>query len=221
MLNIVTPSKWLADLVKQSYLQDYPVSIINNGIDLNVFKPSSSTFRNQYSLHGQFIILGVAAIWNERKGYQFFIDLAKRLRPTEKVVLVGASESQIMHLPAGITGIVRTANTTELAEIYSAADVFINPTLEDNFPTTNLEALACGTPIITFNTGGSPECVVDGCGLVVERSDLQGLVEAIQTVRNNGKEFYSSNCRSLAVQRYNRDVRFAEYLELYKSCVEK
>ncbi|MEI6513429.1 MAG: glycosyltransferase family 4 protein [bacterium] len=220
-LKIVTPSKWLADLVKESYLRDYPVSIINNGIDLNVFKPKVSDFRSRYNLQGQFISLGVASIWGERKGYQYFIDLAKQLRPDEKIVLVGVSESQIKLLPDGIIGIAKTNSTAELAEIYSAADVFVNPTLEDNFPTTNLEALACGTPVITFNTGGSPECLEERCGLVVDRGDFQGLVEAIGIVRSNGKEFYSAKCRQRAVDHFDKDVRFAEYIELYKSAVEE
>ena len=219
-LKIVTPSKWLADLVKESYLREYQVAVINNGIDLNVFKPAVRDFRNRYNLQGQFIVLGVASIWGERKGYQYFVDLAKHLRPDEKIVLVGVSESQIKRLPSGIFGIAKTNNVAELAEIYSTADVFVNPTLEDNFPTTNLEALACGTPVVTFNSGGSPECLDEGCGLVVDRGDLSGLVSAISKIRENGKEFYSAKCRQRAVDHFDKDVRFAEYIELYKSVLE-
>ena len=220
-LKIVTPSKWLADLVKVSYLQEYPVTTINNGINLNVFKPTVSDFRNRHNLQGQFIVLGVASIWSGHKGYQYFIDLAKLLRSDEKIVLVGVSKSQIKQLPAGIIGISKTNSVAELAEIYSIADVFVNPTLEEVLGLVNIEAMACGTPVVTFNSGGSPECLDESCGLVVDRGDLLGLVAAIAKVRENGKGFYSAKCRQRAVEQYNKDVRFAEYLELYKSFIEK
>ena len=216
-LTIVTPSKWLASLVKQSFLLEYPVTVINNGIDLSVFQPTSSNFRRSYNLEDQFILLGVASLWNERKGYGYFFDLAKQLRPDERIVLVGVSGKQIKELPPGIIGIAKTNSTAALAEIYSAADLFINPTLEDNFPTTNLESLACGTPVVTFNSGGSPECLDAECGLVVERGDLPGLVEAIAAVRKVGKAAYSAQCQKRARECFDKDERFGEYVELYKT----
>lgn len=215
-LTLVTPSQWLARMVKASFLQKYPVTVINNGIDLKVFKPTRSDFRSRFKIEDQYVLLGVASIWNQRKGYQYFIDLATQLRPDEKIVLVGVSEAQIKQLPIGIIGIAKTTNTAALADIYSAADVYINSTLEDNFPTTNLEALACGTPVITFNSGGSSECLAAGCGLVVERGDLPGLVAAIATVRTVGKAAYTARCRKCAEDRFDKDARFGEYLDLYR-----
>ena len=217
-LTIVTPSIWLAELVKQSFLRNYPVKVINNGIDLNAFCPKPSNFRVSYKLEDKFILLGVASNFGERKGFHYFIELSKQLLPDEKIVLVGLSEKQIKSLPdEKILGLTKTNSIKELSEIYSAADVFINPTLEDNFPTTNLEALACKTPVITFNSGGSPECLDANSGLIVERGDLQGLVTAIATVRQNGKEFYSENCQKRAKKRFDKNDRFQEYIELYKS----
>jgi len=216
-LTIVTPSGWLAKLVKESFLQVYPAVLINNGIDLNLFKPAPSDFRRRHKLQDQFVLLGVAAGWDERKGYSYFMDLARQLRPDEKIVLVGLGKQQIKELPPGIIGIPRTNSVKELAEVYSAADVFLNPTLDDNFPTTNLEALACGTPVVTFNTGGSPECLADGCGLVVEQGDFAGLVSAIALVRKIGKEHYSAKCRKHAQARFDKNNRLAEYLGLYKN----
>lgn len=220
-LTCVTPSKWLAELVKQSFLSEYSVKVINNGIDLTIFKPTSSNFRTKYSLKDEFILLGVASGFGERKGYSYFIELSKQLKPDEKIVLVGLSEKQIKHLPNEIIGIAKTNSTKELAEIYSAADVFINPTLEDNFPTTNLEALACGTPVITFNSGGSPECLDTCCGLIVERGDLQGLVTAIATVRRNSKEFYTKYCQKRARDIFDKNVNFSEYIELYEHITQR
>lgn len=215
-LAIVTPSKWLAELVKKSFLQVYPITLINSGINLEVFKPTLSDFRKRYKLNDQFIFLGVASNWNEHKGYRYFIDLAKQLHPDEKIVLVGITAEQIKQLPVGIIGIANISNITELVEIYSAADLFVNPTLEEVLGLVNLEALACGTPVVTFNVGGSPECLDDGCGLVVERGNFSGLVAAITMVRKNGKEFYAAKCLKRARDRFNIDARFAEYLKLYK-----
>lgn len=215
-LTIVTPSKWLAALVKKSFLKDYPVKIINNGIDLNIFRPCHSNFRERFNLEDKFVILGVASPWSTRKGYQCFLDLSKVIKADEKIVLVGLDETTIRNLPDGIIGIAKTKSTAELAEAYSAADIFINPTLEDNFPTTNLEALACGTPLITFNTGGSPEAVDKDSGLIVERGDLPGLVESIAAVRKVGKPFYSDKCRTRAEKHYDKNQRFGDYLNLYK-----
>ena len=219
-LTIVTPSQWLAGLVRQSFLREYPVKVINNGIDLNMFKPAPSDFRSRHKLKNQFMLLGVASIWDERKGYGHFLELATRLNPDEALVLVGLSGKQIKSLPHNIIGIARTTSTTELAEIYSAADLFVNPTLEDNFPTTNLEALACGTPVITFDSGGSPECLDEGCGLVVEQGDLQGLVAAITMFKKIGKATYSAACRKRAEELYDKDARFKEYINTYENTLK-
>lgn len=158
-LTVVTPSKWLADLVKQSFLSEYPVQVINNGIDLSIFKPTQGCFKEKYGLTDKKIILGVASVWEERKGFDDFIKLSEKLNEEYRIVLVGVSKEQIALLPKNILGIERTNNATELAEIYTAADVFVNPTYEDNYPTVNLEAQACGTPVITYKTGGSIESV--------------------------------------------------------------
>ncbi len=211
-LTIVTPSNWLAGLVRRSFLKDYPVRIINNGIDLNMFRPTSSLFRKQNNLEDKFIILGVANIWDQRKGLQYFLQLAKTLCDNEVIVLVGLSVKQKKQLPANIIGITRTNSVQQLAEIYSAADVFVNPTLEDNFPTTNLEALACGTPIITFNTGGSVESIDNKTGIVIEKGNLNHLRDAITTIKNNPLK--SEDCLKRA-QYFDKNIKFQEYIELY------
>jgi glycosyltransferase involved in cell wall biosynthesis len=215
---IVTPSRWLAGLVKESFLKEYPVKripvkVINNGIDLEIFKPMESDFRKRYGLENKFIILGVANVWDRRKGYDYFIKLSETLKQDEIIVMVGLTEKQKKNLPKNIIGITRTNNVKELAEIYSAADVFVNPTLEDNFPTTNLEALACGTPVVTFDTGGSPECVDESCGVVVEKGNLKELIEAIERIRLNtfNKDYCINRAKDFDKSKYS------EYLELYSS----
>ena len=158
-ITLVTPSKWLASLVKNSYLKVYDVKVINNGIDLNVFKPTPSNFREKYCLKDKKMILGVAGVWDRRKGLNDFIELSKLLDDNYVIVLVGLNDKQLDLLPHNIIGIKRTENQQELAGLYTTADVFFNPTYEDNYPTVNLESLACGTPVITYDTGGSPEFV--------------------------------------------------------------
>ncbi|AZR73927.1 glycosyl transferase [Anoxybacter fermentans] len=214
-MTIVTPSNWLAGLVKQSFLEEYPVKVINNGIDLEVFKPTASNFRKKYNLENKFIILGVASVWEHRKGYKYFIELSKKIKKDEVIVMVGLTEKQKNKLPNNIIGITRTNNVRELVEIYSAADVFINPTLEDNFPTTNLEALACGTPVITFNTGGSKESVDENCGFVVQKGNIDELIYTIRKIKGQSKSSYSRQCVEKAKALYNKKDNFKKYLELY------
>lgn len=214
-LTIVTPSIWLADVVKESFLGDYPIKVINNGIDLNIFQPRVSDFREMNGLQNKFIVLGVASPFSKRKGLDTFIELSKHLDDSFKIVLVGLTNEQIKLLPDNILGFTKTTNATELAEIYSASDVFVNPTLEDNFPTTNLEAIACGTPVITFNTGGSPESIDDNSGIIVETSNNDELISAIFRIFGNNNEIYRNGCLKRAEMLYNQKDRFEDYSKLY------
>jgi len=220
-LTLVTPSEWLAKLVKRSFLKEYPVKVINNGIDLNVFKPVPGDFRERNNLTNKFIILGVANNWEKRKGFEYFIELSKLIETDEAIVMVGLSKNQLKQLPKNIIGITRTNNVKELAEIYTCADVFFNPTLEDNFPTANLESLACGTPVITFNTGGSIETVDNSIGFIVEKGNLEEAIRMIRRVKTEGKNKYRDSCIKRADKYYNKDDKFQEYIKLYKSLGEE
>lgn len=177
-MKIITPSKWLANLVKESYLKCYPVEVIYNTVDTDTFKPTGSKFKESYNLTGKKIILGVANVWDERKGFYDFLKLAKLLPEDYAIVLVGLQEKQLKNLPHNIIGIMRTNGQKELAEIYTAADVFVNLTYEDTYPTVNLEARACGTPVITYRTGGSVESVEPDN--IIEVGDVVGLCEKIK-----------------------------------------
>lgn len=213
-MTIVTPSKWLAGLVKQSFLKEYDIRVINNGIDLNVFyQRDRKIFREKYNLEDKFLILGVASVWEHRKGLEYFVELSKIIDDDIRIVLVGINDKQLKSMPENIIGIRRTKNLDELAEIYSAADVFLNPTLEDNFPTTNLEALACGIPVITFNTGGSPESIDDSCGIIVEKDQYKSIpiiIRESSIIQNS-----ASKCINKS-KVFDKRNKFLSYKELYE-----
>ena len=219
-LTIVTPSLWLANLVKKSYLKDYDVEVINNGIDLTKFKPTASNFRKKCGLEGKVVILGVAFNWTQKKGINDFKRLAKELGEEYAIVLVGGmADTSIGEKPLGIVSIACTQCQEELAEIYTAADIFVNPTLEDNFPTVNIEALACGTPVVTYQTGGSPESITEDCGRVVSYGDYDELKRTILEMRDMKKSM-QNNCLKRA-KLYGQGMAYKKYVELYRQLLKE
>ena len=212
-LTIITPSEWLKSLVKKSFLKDYEVLVINNGIDLDVFKPCESDFRENHSIKDEFLILGVAFNWDERKGIDVFADLARTLPKDCRIVLVGTNENTRQLLPDNVITIDRTENQQQLAEIYSACDLFVNATREDTFPTVNIESLACGTPVLTFKTGGSAEIIDETCGMSVEKNDTDALKAAILKVKES-RPFTKEACLKKSAE-YRKEEKFKEYTKIY------
>lgn len=213
-LTIITPSRWLAGLVKESFLKDYPVQVIHNGIDLSIFKPTEGDFRKMYNCEDKYVLLGVAFGWGERKGLDIFVELAKRLDNGYQIVLVGTDDKIDKLLPDNIISVHRTQNQAELAGIYTAADLFVNPTREENYPTVNMEAIACGTPVLTFNTGGSPEIPNAACGSVVPCNDVNALEQEIRRIRAE-RPFTKESCLKRA-DSFDANRKFEEYVKLYE-----
>lgn len=215
-LTVVTPSHWLSDIVKQTFYSKFDVLTIHNGIDRSVFYPRKSDFREKNSIsESKFMLLGVAAVWEERKGLDVFVELSRRLNPEcFQIVLVGTTPQIDVTLPKSIISIHKTEDQAELAEIYSSADLFVNPTREEVLGLVNIEANACGTPVVTYNTGGCPECINDKSGLVVERDDLDALEKAIYTVCTS-KPFSEVDCVKNA-ERFDSKEKFDEYVNLYR-----
>ena len=221
---LVTPSHWLKDLLKDSFLKAYSAQVIHNGVDLKKFSPSENAaklYREKIGAVNRNIILGIASIWDRRKGLNDFLQLASILDDTEIIVLVGLKTEVIKTLPANIIGIPRTESMDDLVALYNSALVFINPTWVDNFPTTNIEALACGTPVISYRTGGSIEAIDQATGMVVEQGDIEGLKAALTTIKIAGKKQYAAACRQRAESHFNEYERFADYYQLYKTMVSK
>lgn len=207
---LVTPSGWLASKVKQSFMGSYPISVIPTGIDLETFKPTESDLREKYGLADKFVILGAANPWRDRKGLEDFKKLSRVISDRYKIVMVGLKPSQAAGLPSDILALPRTDSVTEMAAWYTVADAYVNLTLEDTFPTTNIEALACGTPVITYKSGGSPESLTEECGLVVPRSNMSAVTAALDILRTGPDR--SDACMDRALE-YSSENRFYQYLE--------
>lgn len=217
-MTIVTPSNWLSDMTKKSFLKDYPVKLIHNGIDVEKFSPIKGNFREEHSLQSHKIILGVASVWDEKKGLEAFNYLADHLGDDYKIVLVGIDDKEKNKLHEKIYPVRRTNNIEELAALYTTADVFVNPTLQDNFPTTNIESLACGTPVITYKTGGSPEAISHRTGIVVEKGNQEELKRAIIYACKN--KFLATDCRERAIKFNKKDV-YQKYISLYSTLINQ
>ena len=175
---LITPSQWLADLVKKSFLKEYPVEICYNKIDTSVFTPTDSDFREQYGLQNKKVVLGVASVWDERKGLKDFLDLSRLLDDNFVIVLVGITSDEIKNCPLSVICIPRTDSTKRLAEIYTTADVFVNPSKEETFGLTTLEALSCGTPAIVYKNTACEEIAKMYGGIVVNQS-VKSIKDAI------------------------------------------
>ncbi len=213
-LHIVPVSEWLADLTKESFFKDKDIRVIHNGIDVSVFKPVEQPQGDKVR------ILGVSGVWTKSKGFEDFFNLRELLDEKQfEIVLVGLSKEQKASLPDGIIGITHTESIGELASLYASANVFFNPTYADTFPTVNIEALACGTPVLTYRTGGSPEAVTEETGWVVEQGDLESAVSIIKGLAlkdENELNKMRLACRERAITVFDKDRCFAKYLEFYK-----
>ncbi len=209
-LTLVPVSSWLAGIAGQSFLSDCRCEVIHNGIDTDQFSPCAQKDTDPR------IVLGVASVWDRRKGLDDFCKLAALLPDGYRIVLIGLSRKQIKSLPQGILGLERTADIAELARWYSRASVFVNPTKEDTFPTTNIEALACGTPVVTYRSGGAPETIGSGTGIVVGKDDVNALAGAVLRITAPDGKYTPDACRQRALQNYRRERCCNDYLDLYR-----
>ncbi len=217
-LTIVPVSEWLGAETKKSFLSKNKICVIQNGIDVEKFniQHNAAEIKEKLGITDDFLILGVASPFNKRKGFEYFIKLSTKLSSKYKIILVGLTPLQLKTLPSNIIGFERTESIKELAGFYSAADVFFNPTLEDTFPTTNLEAQACGTPVVTFRSGGSPETIDTTTGFTVEKGDITAAINCFAQIQQNGKAYYQQKCRKRAEQKFNKNINYLKYIDLYE-----
>ena len=221
-LILVPVSKWLENERKQSFLKDTKISIILNGVDIDTFKPLQETnVRNKYNIGNKFILMGLATAWSIQKGFKDYIELSKYIGDDEVIVLVGLKKEQIKKLPSNVIGIERTSNIQELVELYSTADIILNLSYQETFGLTSAEGFACGTPGVVYNKTASPELIEGEVGFVVEAGNIKQLLEAINTIKNKGKNHYSTYCRQRAIDYYDKEKCFEKYIKLYEECLKK
>ena len=222
LITIVPVCNWLGNIVSQSYLKEASRKVIINGIDLDVFKPVQdvSFIKAKYQLNNKFVILSVSNGWNSTKGYEDILWLRDNLSDEYVFVMVGVYPKQKNNLPMGIVGICKTENVEQLVELYTVADVFLNPTYQDTLPTVSIESLACGTPIIGYDTGGSSDIIDENVGTLIERGNKEQLLHSIQKMKTIGKQYYQIKCREKALAKFDNKQCFQNYLNLYNELIK-
>lgn len=221
-LTIIPVSEWIREEMQHSFFRDYQFHVIHNGINTNIFNIyNPEQVKQKYGLNRKHILLGVASIWSREKGFDDCIQMADFLHPDEMLVLVGVRPEQQKKLKKNMLGIPRTENIHQLAELYAAADAFINPTWQDNYPTVNLEAIACGTPVVTYRTGGSIEAITDQTGFIVPQGNVKEMLEAARLISQRGKAYYQQPCRTYALENFRKEDRYQDYLDLYDKLTER
>lgn len=209
-LTIVTVSNWLKSQVAESILKQYPCRTIHNGVDLHSFTAKTASRQSD-----EFLVLGVANTWEERKGLADFVTLREKLPSSVSIRLIGLSDQQIKRLPSGIVGMGRTKSIEELVFWYSAADVYVNLSTEETLGMTSLEAQACGTPVIVYDATGCPETVCSGSGYVVEVRNVDAVADRILKIRALGKAFFFDACCRWVASKFAADQTYDAYYHLY------
>ena len=218
-MSIVTVSNWVSSLYSESFLRNYPISTIHNGVNVNVFNPISSNLREELGLVDHFVLLGVASPWYKLKGYDDYLALSKLLPHDCKIILIGVTAEQKRELPNNILGVERTDSQIELAKYYSMADVTLNLSYQETFGMTSVEGMACGTPAIVYNRTASPELVSSKTGIIVEAGCITELINAILLIRDKGKDYYSVECRNRVLKEFDEECQFNEYINMYNQLI--
>lgn len=212
-LTLVPVSQWLGKILKQSFLQDYPIEVIGNGLDLEQFKQTDTLPRPSILPQGKTIYLGVASVWSETKGLGDFIKASELLKADERIVLVGLNKKQLVGLPNNIIGIERTENKEALMALYKHADVYLNFTYADTYPTTNIESLACGTPVIAYQTGGCTEMVSSEVGRIIKVGDFSTALDVGRDIVKNPLPV--ATLKKYVAGHFDANIQLNKYIDLY------
>jgi len=220
-LAVVGGAQWITDEAKLSILSNAKIiTRIYEWIDLDVFKPvDSEGLKEKLNLKNKFIVLGVASIWANSKGFDKFLEISRKINDDMIIILVGKIKSQI-DLPKNIIHIDETHDVNELIEFYSMADVLLNLSSEEGFGKVSAEALACGTPLIANRSTANPELVGPGCGFILEDLDPENIIEALNIVKNHKKEFFSENCINFAKNNFKKQERLNDFVNLFQSLID-
>jgi glycosyltransferase involved in cell wall biosynthesis len=224
-MTIVPVSNWLRDIVRDSFMGDIPMKVIYNGINTEIFTPQVNQLeiREKLNIGKKFMMLGVASPWSPRKGLNDFVKLSKVIGDNDVIILVGLNKKEVKELPPNIIGLYKTENQKQLKDLYAAADLYLNLSVEETFGLTTVEALSCGTPALVYNSTACPEVLGADphTGFVIGKGDTNGILRAIETVKKYGKQHYVEACRKRAVELYDQNDRFNEYLNLYEKLIKE
>lgn len=214
-LTVVGVSEWISQEAQKNFLGEKKVTYIHNGVDSEIFQPTASTLREKYHLQDRFVILGLASKFFLPKNQETYERIVSSLHSDETLVLLGCTSEQSKNLPNGVLGLPFIRGREELCQVYSMADVFVNCTREDTLPTVNLEAQACGTPVVTYANTGARETVDGACGFAVENGNAAEMIEKIALVKQYGKNAFSESCRDWIVTHFDKNMNYRKYLELF------
>ncbi|UOO37548.1 glycosyltransferase [Oscillospiraceae bacterium CM] len=217
-LTLVPVSQWLCQQAAQSFLGGCERRVISNGVDRCIFAPTESDFRAQNGLDGKTILLGAASVWSPQKGLSMFNALSALLDETYQIILVGVTQAQKKKLSKKIMTFEHIQDPQELANVYSATDIFLNPSVEESFGLVALEALACGIPVISNSFSANPELITPSCGLVLGDVSAAAFAQAVKKLQIN--PFKQADCVKRA-SGFDKEIMLARYLDLYETLYEK
>lgn len=220
-LHITTVSSWLSRLVKQSFFSGYPITVVYDGVDTKTFHYSESNLRKEYGLEDKFVLLSAAANWTTTKGWNDYINLSRLLPADCVIMLLGVKDDEMKDLPKEIIGISRVEGKQKLAEYYSMADILLNLSYQETFGMTTAEAMSCGTPGISYNVTACPELLTPETGIVVEPGNLNQVIDAISTIKRNGKEYYMDSCRQRALKVFDSQKVNMLFFDIYEEMINK
>lgn len=219
-LVVVAVSNWLKSVIDQSYFSKYPVKVIYDGIDTESFQYRNSNLKTKLGIEGKYVLMSAAANWSASKGWDDYLKVASRLPQNYIIILIGVTLEQQKTLPPKIIGIQRVEGKEKLAEYYSIADVLLNLSYAETFGMTTAEAMACGTPGISYNITACPELLTKETGLVVEPGDIKGVLNAIDTIIKNGRLFYSEACRNRVLNHFDFKEVNKQYFDIYEQLLK-
>lgn len=214
-LTIVTPSKWLKDRTKESFLKNKRVEVIHNGINTEVFKPKDFTHLiTKHNIGNKKVILSVAPdIMTDRKGGKWVVKLAEQCINLDYIfILIGVKDLN-EKFPNNVIALGRTENQIELAEYYSLADIFLICSEKETFSMTCAEAISCGTPVVGFKSG-APETIFAEA-IFVDYGDIKELKKQLEKFLNDQEFFYDRRISQEGIKKYSKNKMFKNYLNIY------
>ncbi len=222
-IRLVGVSKWIRDLAKNSFLNNFDISTIPNGIDISVFYPrnNKSHILKKYNLNTQKkYLIASGTTWNFNKGILDYKKLSKLLPKNIILILVGIKNHKIFAGETNIKCISRTESQDELAELYSISEILLCLSYKESFGLTPIEAMACGTPAIVYDNTALPELVTKNTGDIVETGNISLVLSSIKKILNKGKEFYYQECINHVNNNYDKEITYNNYIKIYKELLK-